>query len=704
MGKGFNNYMTKKFFHPSSKENIKRVWMAQQKTEFEKKKQEDLLNQYQKEQETYQNRALLGDEKAKLGLSFMYDAPPGLKKKEDEKDVETEVKFEWQRKYNAPREQYAKNDDEIRDQPFGIEVRNVRCIKCRKWGHVNTDKICPLFNRDLTAEPPQPSTSAAALVEGMKEDGFKLKQSILGRMAEDPSAEHEKLLESGDEDDPEVKFLKSLSAKQKKKLLKKLNKLQEGKEKKSKKDKKQKKKKKHRSSSGSEDESSRRKKKKRNEETDSESSSEDSMKKRRDHSSSNINLKSKRRDKGKGKMRRYSSSPDKRSSRERQRNYKDYKQNSYKSSSDSDSSSNTGSDFYEQKYNKQPHDSRKKDRRNRSPDDRTDSRDRVRDSKSSRISKEQSHHRYTRSKSRSPDENKSRRNRAMSNEKRDQSHHRYTKSRSRSPDENKSRRNRSRSDERRSYSRERYESRSKYKNGGQRSSSRSPDRQHSRYSTYGGRSSVNTPPVKGWFSTAELTPGAKDKRSRTSVWIVGSSIVYWAHKRASQLRDINLGVKTSEACVEWYGTRGMRWNALLPKLMELVQSKPPPDVLILYVGSNDVGYVKPMDLVKMIKNDLGTIKEMCPDTQLIYNEILSRINWRGAPNNEDGEQQRLTINKYVKPAVESMGGFMIHHPDIRNVNLALYRDDGVHLNDVGYDIFNGNVADTVRAALLKIKL
>ena len=35
------------------------------------------------------------------------------------------------------------------------------------------------------------STSAASLLEGMKEDGFKLKQSILGRMAEDPSAEHE---------------------------------------------------------------------------------------------------------------------------------------------------------------------------------------------------------------------------------------------------------------------------------------------------------------------------------------------------------------------------------------------------------------------------------------------------------------------------------------------------------------------------------
>lgn len=94
----------------------------------------------------------MGDEKVKHGLTFIYEPPKGFKTEEQQKDKdgEPEYKFEWQR--GAPREAYAKNM-EITDQPFGIAVRNVKCIRCHQWGHVNTDRevryLCIFFYLSL---------------------------------------------------------------------------------------------------------------------------------------------------------------------------------------------------------------------------------------------------------------------------------------------------------------------------------------------------------------------------------------------------------------------------------------------------------------------------------------------------------------------------------------------------------------------------
>lgn len=225
MGKGFNNYMCKKFFHPASRDNLKRVWMAQQKAEAYKKKQEELRQQYEKEQDLHDNKAMLSKEsKDKLSINFMYEPPPGAKKEREREDNEPEYKFEWQRKYNAPRESYCKGDQEIRDQPFGIQVRNVRCIKCHKWGHINTDKECPMYSLSMSAARSLENSEIMdqnTLVNQMLDEGLALKKQHASSFE---SSTH-KLIMNGEEN-WEATFLKSLTFKQKKALLRKLEKIE----------------------------------------------------------------------------------------------------------------------------------------------------------------------------------------------------------------------------------------------------------------------------------------------------------------------------------------------------------------------------------------------------------------------------------------------------------------------------------------------
>lgn len=186
----------------------------------------------------------------------------------------------------------------------------------------------------------------------------------------------------------------------------------------------------------------------------------------------------------------------------------------------------------------------------------------------------------------------------------------------------------------------------------------------------------------------------------STVWIVGSSIVYWAETRAKVRKMQNLLYDPKEVRVYWDGVRGMKWDALMINLQRdlAVYDFPEPDVLIIHLGSNDVASWNTDELISRMKADIQKVREMFPLTQLVFSEILARRVWRGL-SLECGEAKRQRINQEVGQYVMEIGGVVMPHENILHQNVTLYRKDGVHMNDFGNDILLDDIMNCLSSIL-----
>ena len=82
--------------------------------------------------------------------------------------------------------------------------------------------------------------------------------------------------------------------------------------------------------------------------------------------------------------------------------------------------------------------------------------------------------------------------------------------------------------------------------------------------------------------------------------------------------------------VSWHGQRGMKRNQLLPKMKTLLQTKPAPDMLFIHLGGNDLVTTHLGKLTKQAQGDVRTLAKLCPETILIWSDVLPRIRYRGA--------------------------------------------------------------------------
>jgi hypothetical protein len=172
-----------------------------------------------------------------------------------------------------------------------------------------------------------------------------------------------------------------------------------------------------------------------------------------------------------------------------------------------------------------------------------------------------------------------------------------------------------------------------------------------------------------------------------SLWFIGSSIVYWGEQKAlSRAGGRHLGLQNRGVNIRWFGKRGMLWSELTATVEKKIDSLPLPFLLIIQLKSNDLGMVSTYDLIQDIKRDILRLSLLLLKTHIVWIEILMRRYWHVANDGRAIELVRKCVNSAVNNFMVNENHFIVHHPNIRARERSLYRFDGTHLSDTGYDI------------------
>ena len=170
------------------------------------------------------------------------------------------------------------------------------------------------------------------------------------------------------------------------------------------------------------------------------------------------------------------------------------------------------------------------------------------------------------------------------------------------------------------------------------------------------------------------------------VWIIGDSIV----RRAATM----LG---SGPPVHWNGRGEARYRDINQLLAELEAQCPRPAMLIVNVGTNDLGDT---DFFCMRQRIALFMKERCdkyPWTKLVWSDILPCACYFGTINPSKLEMKRRAVNRWARSLSRRMGVSVLHHPQFRWSEFSLYRYDGVLLSNTGNMHFQLNLRDSICA-------
>lgn len=142
----------------------------------------------------------------------------------------------------------------------------------------------------------------------------------------------------------------------------------------------------------------------------------------------------------------------------------------------------------------------------------------------------------------------------------------------------------------------------------------------------------------------------------------------------------------------------MVWEYLYTTVSSMLIANKPPTILIIHCGGNNIG--DPQNTLKGIqkfmKLTLSQIADLLPNTLIVWSHILPRSNWRQSLSTIEGENSRRRINSAIATFVlKKLNGTSIKHTDIQITQKRLFRLDGVHLSDLGNNIYINSLKNAI---------
>lgn len=156
------------------------------------------------------------------------------------------------------------------------------------------------------------------------------------------------------------------------------------------------------------------------------------------------------------------------------------------------------------------------------------------------------------------------------------------------------------------------------------------------------------------------------------------SHTYWSRKRVAQRSySVNLSLLLECFTLYWRGIRGLQWFQLYFHLSRMYQVWPPPSILVIHLGGNDLGNIRTLDLLFGIKQNLHRFKLRSPYTVIVFSEILPRLSWFSSLQQKVMQKMRKRINRAMAKYMPLIGGLSYRHVDFEGGIQGFYRQNGV---------------------------